>query len=271
MPSIDQLQIINFRNLSEISLSLSRGVNLIYGSNGSGKTSLLEALYVLSSGKSFRSALVDPLIKDGELEAMVYVCTPENARYGLRKRRHKKALLRVNGENQKNWDQVARALPVLVIDSGAFELLEGGPKIRRRFIDWGVFHVERGFEAIWRNFSRCLKQRNQVLKQRSTAVEVWDKELCRWGEQVDHRRSRYFYEYQGVLADVCRLVMPGFRIDCSYLRGWPEDRDLLSQLETDQSRDQDRGQTHRGPHRACLLYTSPSPRDATLSRMPSSA
>ena len=160
MPSIDQLQIVNFRNLPEISLSPSRSVNLIYGRNGSGKTSLLEALYVLSSGKSFRSALVDPLIKAGESEATVYVCTEENSRYGLSKRRHNKAQLRVNGENQKNWDHVARALPMLVIDSGAFDLWKEDPRIRRGFLDWGVFHVEPTFLNNWRRTVKCLSNRN---------------------------------------------------------------------------------------------------------------
>ena len=106
MPTIDQLQINNFRNFSEVSLTPVRGVNLIHGSNGSGKTSLLEALYVLSSGKSFRSALVDPLIKDGAPEATVYVSTAESAKLGLSKPRNKKAQLKLNGANQRNWDQV---------------------------------------------------------------------------------------------------------------------------------------------------------------------
>jgi len=256
MPSIDQLQIINFRNLSEISLSPRRGLNLIYGSNGSGKTSLLEALYVLSSGKSFRSASVDPLIKAGELEATVYVCTAENAKYGLRKRRHKKVQLRVNGENQKNWDQVARALPVLVIDSGAFELLEGGPKIRRRFLDWGVFHVEPTFLDSWRRTAKCLSNRNRLLKSgasKSVELRAWDVELGNAARAVDKARAAYLAELLPLFERIYSELVGGHnQLSVQYKRGWPEDNALEEWLLANRELDTQYGSTQAGPHRADL-------------------
>lgn len=256
MPSIDQLQVVNFRNLSEISLSPSRSVNLIYGRNGSGKTSLLEALYVLSSGKSFRSALVDPLIKAGELEATVYVCTGENAKFGLSKRRHKKAQLRVNGENQKNWDQVARALPVLVIDSGAFELLEGGPRIRRRFLDWGVFHVEPTFLDNWRRSAKCLANRNSLLKSGfsvSDEVRAWDAELSVAAHAVDTARTAYLAKFFP-LFERAYSALVGVHTDLSiqYKRGWPVERSLDEWLVVNKDLDIKYGSTQAGPHRADL-------------------
>ena len=256
MLSIDQLQVINFRNLSEISLSPSRGVNLIYGSNGSGKTSLLEALYVLSSGKSFRSALVDPLIKAGELEATVYVCTAENAKYGLCKRRHKKAQLRVNGENQKNWDQVARALPVLVIDSGAFELLEGGPRIRRRFLDWGVFHVEPTFLDSWRRTAKCLSNRNHLLKSgasKSVELRAWDVELSNAARAVDKARAAYLAELLPLFERIYSELVCGYtQLSVQYKRGWPEESALEEWLLANRELDTRYGSTQAGPHRADL-------------------
>ena len=255
MPSIDQLQIVNFRNLSEISLSPSRGVNLIYGRNGSGKTSLLEALYVLSSGKSFRSALVDPLIKAGESEATVYVCTGENGKFGLSKRRHNKAQLRVNGENQKNWDQVARALPVLIIDSGAFELLEGGPRIRRRFLDWGVFHVEPTFLDNWRRTSKCLANRNSLLKsglpKSDELLRAWDAELSVAAHAVDTARAAYLEELLPLFERVySALVGVHTGVSIEYKRGWPDERSLDEWLIANRELDIKYGSTQAGPHRA---------------------
>ena len=248
---LKRLSIHHFRNITEARLELSPGINLVYGHNGSGKTSLLEAAYFLGMARSFRTPRLSPIVEhDHQAVTVRGELADQPVSMGVSRSKDGQRTCRINGEDVGELSRLTRLMPTVLMGPETSNLVSGPPDGRRRFLNWGVFHVERGFEAIWRNYSRCLKQRNQVLKQRSTAVEVWDKELCRWGEQVDHRRSRYFCEYQGVLADVCRLVMPGFRIDCSYLRGWPEDRDLLSQLETDQSRDQDRGQTHRGPHRA---------------------
>ena len=135
---------------------------------------------------------MDSLVKAGEPEATVYVCTRDNAKFGLSKRRHTRAQLKVNGETQKNWDQVARALPVLVIDSGAFELLEGGPRVRRRFLDWGVFHVEPTCLDNWRRTAKCLANRNSLLKSGFSKIDelrVWDAELSVAAHAVDMART----------------------------------------------------------------------------------
>ena len=256
MPIIDQLQINNFRNFSEVSLSPSRGVNLIYGRNGSGKTSLLEALYLLSSGKSFRSALVDPLIKEGAPEAAVFVSTAESEKLGLSKSRNKKAQLRLNGVNQRNWDQVARALPMLIIDSGAFDLLEGGPKIRRRFLDWGAFHVEPTFLENWRRTAKCLANRNSLLKSgffKSDELTVWDTELSVAAHAVDKARAAYLAELLPLVGRVCS-ALAGVHTDLSvqYKRGWPSESSLDEWLVANRELDIRYGSTQAGPHRADL-------------------
>ena len=254
MPIIDQLQITSFRNLAEISITPSRAVNLIHGSNGSGKTSVLEAIYVLSSGKSFRSALVDPLIKDGDAVATIYASTVQRRKFGLSKSRNKKAQLRLNGENQRNWDQVARALPALVIDSGAFELLEGGPKVRRRFLDWGVFHVEPTFLDNWRRAAKCIANRNRLLKRgasMSDELRAWDFELSMVAHEIDKARSEYFdkllpqfdkiyYELAGANSD----------LKLEYRRGWPKEQKLEELLLNNRELDIRYGATQAGPHRS---------------------
>ena len=156
MSSVNQLQITNFRNLAEVSISPCKSLNLVYGANGSGKTSFLEALHVLATGKSFRSSLVDPLIREGEKSATVFTTTTDQNKIGLTRSRGQKHQLRLNEENQRNWDQVARLLPIQVLDATSFELLEGGPKTRRRFMDWGVFHVEPSFLEHWRRASKSI-------------------------------------------------------------------------------------------------------------------
>ena len=132
MTSVTRLQLSNFRNFADLCIEPCAGLNFVYGENGSGKTSLLEAIHLLSSGKSFRSTLVDPLIRTGEPAATLFVETGDMKRIGLNKPRNQKHQLRLNEENQKNWDEVARLLPTQVLDASSFRLLEGGPKARRQ-------------------------------------------------------------------------------------------------------------------------------------------
>ncbi len=258
MPIIDQLQITSFRNLAGINIAPSRGVNLIYGGNGSGKTSLLEALHVLSSGKSFRSALVDPLIKDGDAVATVYASTVKGVKFGLSKSRNKKAQLRLNGKNEGNWEQVARALPALVIDSGAFALLEGGPKARRRFLDWGAFHVEPTFLDNWRRAAKCLVNRNRLLKRGSLMNEelrAWDEELTIASDSIDRARAAYFEKLLPLFEQIyATFVGVHSGLTLEYKRGWPAEHKLLDLLQANRELDVKYGSTQVGPHRSDLEF-----------------
>ena len=254
MPIIDQLQITSFRNLAEINIAPSGGVNLIYGGNGSGKTSILEALHVLSSGKSFRSALVDPLIKDGDSVATVYASTSQGVKFGLSKSRNKRSQLRLNGKNEGNWEQVARALPALVIDSGAFSLLEGGPKARRRFLDWGAFHVEPTFLDNWRRAAKCLANRNRLLKRgflMNEELRAWDVELSIASDLIDRARDAYFKKLLPLFEKTySKFVGVHSDLKLEYKRGWPAKHQLEDLLMTNRELDAKYGSTQVGPHRS---------------------
>ena len=256
--SLKRLAVHHFRNITEAGIELVPGVNLIYGQNGSGKTSLLEAAYFLGTARSFRTPRLSPIVEHGQATVTVQGelhDTPVSM--GVSRSRDGKRTCRINGEDVPELSRLTRLLPTVLMGPETSDLVAGPPEGRRRFLNWGVFHVERGFEVVWRNYARCLRQRNQGLKQRGgpSTITVWDRELCHWGNEADHRRGIYFKRYQSVLSEVCSLVMPGFAIECSYERGWSVERDLSEQLEMDSSRDLTRGLTHHGPHRADLKVT----------------
>ena len=164
MSRVEKLTVTGLRNLVDVAIDVSPRLNIFHGENGSGKTSLLEGIHLLSSGRSFRSAKLDPLITHGKDEAVIFSKLTDGLRIGLSKSRRRRHLLRLQDETQKNWESVARSLPLQIIDSTAFQLLEGGPKARRRFLDWGVFHVEHSFLTAWRDSRKCLANRNALLK-----------------------------------------------------------------------------------------------------------
>ena len=260
MTSVTELQLTNFRNFCEAKASPSSGINLIYGENGSGKTSLLEAIHLLSTGKSFRSSLVDPLIKDGEKAATIFAATEDQNKVGLTKPRNQKQQLRLNEENQKSWDQGARILPSQVLDATSFDLLEGGPKARRRFMDWGVFHVEPSFLDNWRRASKSIANRNRLLKQgqkssaESAQINAWDRELCLAASAIDESRTRYLERLLPAFQTIYEKLVGNHPTDLHiiYKRGWSSDLTLDEALASNKEVDFRYGSTQAGPHRADL-------------------
>ncbi len=262
--AIERLVIQSLRNLSAVDLSLGRRVNFFYGSNGSGKTSVLEALSLLSHGRSFRSHLVRPIIQHNEPKLTVFATIRSGERsipLGIERSRTKPPIIKLDGQIVQSAADLAYSLPLLLLDSQSFQLLEGGPKERRQLLDWLVFHVEPGFIDTWRRFQRCLKQRNSMLRRdRITPAEiaVWDHELASLGNSIHLYRVEVFKAYK--LALRALLGQPGFsdriaNIDVEYERGWPEDTSLETALQDNIERDIRSGYSHVGPQRAELKIT----------------
>jgi len=162
--ALSLFRIVSVRNILVAELELHPKLNLIHGENGSGKTTILEAAHLLSSGRSFRTSKTATLINHNAAELSIYAEDSAARRIGLAKPRRQSPQLKLDMESQQNWDAVARLLPVQVLDASSFLLLEGGPKSRRRFLDWGVFHVEHSFLNHWRVTRKCIANRNQLLK-----------------------------------------------------------------------------------------------------------
>lgn len=254
MSALSSLEIHHFRNISSLSLEPAPSINLIYGANGSGKTSLLESIHVLATGKSFRSHLVDPLIQDDSTEATVFARAADGSTFGLRKPRNKKHDLKLNGANQSNWDDVIRALPVQVLDASSFQLLEGGPKARRRFLDWGVFHVEPQFVSAWRRSRKALANRNRLLKfQRLDEDQLapWDQELSLAAETINEARTAYIDKLLPNFEEIYQeLGGDSVGLTISYEKGWDEEIPLLEALAAHRTQDHKYGSSQIGPHRA---------------------
>ncbi len=253
--SLERLGIEDFRCVERAELQLNGRCNVISGQNASGKTSLLEAIFFLGRGRSFRTPRKDSLVRRGE-EA--FQLTGRVAGGG-----HSQPIgMRVGGEGIEarfggrpvsGLAELATILPVQAIDPEVHRLVEGGPQERRRYLDWGVFHVEPKFVGHWRRYQRALRQRNAALRsgQPPAVIRAWDPELIEAGELVADQRSRYVMELQPAVADVGQRLL-GAPVELQLNRGWAPERSLQEALEASWSRDVERGQTHAGPHRADL-------------------
>jgi DNA replication and repair protein RecF len=253
--TLRRVQVTDFRCLHRADLDLDSDFTLISGPNASGKTSLLEAVYLLGRGRSFRTRRIEPLIRTGaermrvvgeaDLPERRVTLGVEGSPEGLR--------ARVGGERVASLAELAWVLPVQIIDPEIHRLIEEGPNRRRRFLDWGVFHVEHSFVEHWQRYQQALRQRNAALKARQgrPGVIAWDGELLRYGELITDARRRYVGQLAPVAASVAAHLLD-LELVLSLRPGWAVGVDFGAALEASFTKDQDFGATQVGPHRADL-------------------
>ena len=258
MSFLTKLQINSVRNIKKIELNLDPRLNIVFGINGSGKTSILESIHLLATGRSFRTSKTESIITEASSELTIYAENELGNRIGLSKRRSTKHKLKLDSQLQRNWDSAARALPVQVISAISFLLLEGGPRSRRMFLDWGVFHVKQSFVQDWRATKKCVANRNLLMKELrldASQLAVWEEELCFYADRVDEARKEYFKAFEPVFRKVYEILAPDVSSDSisiEYWRGWSDDASLKEILFSEKERDRRYGSTQNGPHRADL-------------------
>lgn len=254
---LERLRIQALRCLREADLVLAPGINVFVGANGAGKTSVLEAVFLLSHARSFRSGAKEALLARGapRLSVFAELRQPNGRllRLGLG-REASRWEARVEGEGASLGELIAECA-VTCFEPGSHALIAGAAEERRRFLDWGVFHVEHGFLDGWRRYQRALKQRNSLLRAGtepgSPLYAPWETELAGLADWIDGLRRNYLERLRPSLHVCVNGLLPELgEPELRYRRGWTEDRDLREQLETQRSRDFARGHTSLGAHRA---------------------
>lgn len=256
---IRRLQLHAFRRFEAGELQPQPGFNLITGDNGSGKTSLLEAMHLMAHGRSFRGRVRDGLIRQGApaLEVFVEWDAPPVAvrRAGLRHAGGRWEA-RLDGAAVGHLGELCEALAVVSFEPGSHALVDGGSEHRRRYLDWGLFHVEHGFLTLWRRYARALKQRNALLRRGrpDAQLEAWEHELADTGEALTTQREAYVSRLQPHLQALSATLLPAAGDAQLVLSpGWKrQELSLADALLLARERDLALGHTSIGPHRADL-------------------
>ena len=255
--SIQHLEISNVRNIQSQKIDFCSGLNVFYGKNGSGKTSVIEAIHILGTGKSFRASQIKQVVKEGESELVVYSRLLGENNKGISigiQRNRTEFQAKIDGVKIKGLSELAKQLPLLVITPESHRLLESGPSWRRKYLDWGVFHVEHKYASIWSKYHSALKQRNSLLQQKGTRhnIQTWTETLSGLGEMLHQYRAAYFDKLLPLLQKFSEVFLPGQRLEFEYSFGWPKHGTLQEALDSHVVQDLHHARTEYGPHRADL-------------------
>jgi DNA replication and repair protein RecF len=251
---LDSLSIRHVRNLSDVEITPNPEVNIIYGENASGKTAILESIYLLSKARSFRTAHIKEVIqhKREDLTVSALINTQENkiVSTGLRKS-GKETEIRYNGERVKAVSKQAKNVVVQTANPENTTLLTGTPKDRRKWIDWALFHVEHDYLQVWHSYHRALRNRNALLRRSAKEDEyyVWESAMANSAKDLKSRWQKYLdclqqYYQETAAQHACAGVTFAARTDKQ------KDEEFLEHLQTTRMSDIKAGFTQQGPHKA---------------------
>lgn len=286
--SLRKLQLEAFRNIPQLTLKPSSGVNVLLGDNGAGKTSVLEAIAVVGRGRSFRCKRVAECIQKEnkffrilmEIESTqptapdLFGVTNKSAGPKIHKlgyeRQRSQWMARLNGEDVKQLSELAHLLPITIFEPTSQELISGAPEVRRRYLDWGLFHVEPQFLQLWREHDRILKQRNAALKNNSPdrMIQVLDQVFIPLAIKLHELRRQHVEQLREQWNTILPALAPALiDLDIEIKPGWKAELSLEESLQKGLAYDRQMGTTRSGAHRDDLkLLLKGSKAQAMLSR-----
>ena len=255
---LTQLSIHQLRNLQAVHLQLGQ-CNVFVGPNGSGKTSLLESLYLLSRGKSFRHHQPKRYISHHAPHATVYAKFDNGRSMAIQKAQDASSIMRLDQQTVYVQSALTKQLPTLLIDPSSMDILEVGSGSRRQLLDWITFHVKPGFHPQWLSYQRLLKQRNALLKQsprlsnyQLQELAAWDKGLANHAALITHYRQQAFEEWQPLFNTLIQQLLPDYApfIQLKFAAGYNTEMALDELLQQRLAQDCQTGYTRIGCHRA---------------------
>jgi len=227
---IDNLNVNNCRLLDDINIVLSKDLNIILGENASGKTSLLEALSLLSSGKSFRTSHVSNVISHNKSAVLVSArlnFENKHSQIGIEKS-NSKTRIRINKQDIYSQAELSRHLPITIMHPESIELITGSPSCRRSFIDWITFYLYPEFHELWKSYRHILRQRNLCLKDfnHKYALAKWTDELIKLQPSITHFRIEAIAKLRKQLSIISKELLGDGMVELYFSNGFPNDLNL---------------------------------------------
>ncbi len=229
MAVIDKLSIHQFRNLSNQYITPSKGINIFFANNAQGKTSLIEAVYYLGHNRSFKTKTIKEVIGFGCDQFQISAQVNHNI-IKLEKSKNKNTIS-VNQKRINNTSQLSQILPIQIITPDKGFIVNGTPKNKRSYLDWGVFHVKQDFVKFFKTYNKVLKNINTLLiNNQPNELDFWFMELSKVSATINKERQTYLQQLkqtslsnQSKSLDV--LIESLDKFDYEFSTGWPKEVD----------------------------------------------
>lgn len=258
--SLTHLNIHHVRNISSATLTLHPRYNVFHGENGSGKTSALEAIYLLGTGRSFCTHDISALIRHKEPALTVFARTNTDESVSIQKSLSHPMQVKLNQQPCRRSSELAHFLPCQAFYQDIFQIIDEGPAVRRGLLDWGLFHVKQSYHDLWKNYRRVIKQRNALLRQKANQQHFipWNKMLVELSTELDQMRSEYFLAWSAAFQTLLSQLTD---TPCSihYYKGWDKKgtkKELSVILNEQFESDLHAQYTHSGAHQADIFFDS---------------
>ena len=196
---INKIKINNFRNYNNEEINLNKNINIFYGENAQGKTNIIEAIFLSSIGKSFRTNKDKELIKLNEENCNIELFFNKSDREGkIKINIENKKNIFVNGIKLKKLSELLGNINVVIFTPDDINILKGGPQNRRKFLDIMISQLRPKYMHIYNSYLKVLEERNNYLKnienQKQDLLDIWDERLAEYGYQVfEYRKENCKY------------------------------------------------------------------------------
>ncbi len=276
MTVINKLFINQFRNLNNQLIKPSKNINLFIADNAQGKTNLIEAIYYLGHNRSFKTKLIKELINIDSNIFQLNAIT-DTHRIKLEKSR-KKTIININQHQLKNTSELAQILPIQIITPDKGFIVNGTPKNKRSYLDWGVFHVKPTVSSYFKNYNKTLKNINSLLlSNKVQELNFWFLEIAKISTKINQARTNYINQLKKIHSnEIPPLLTELFNsvkiFDYQFKSGWPKEVDGLNYKNIYQYLTQNKTfllktkYLNYGPHKASIKFSLNSKEEFLFSR-----
>jgi len=260
MAIIEKLHILRFRNLDNQYLEPNTNINLFIGGNGQGKTNLIEALYYLGHSRSFKSKNIKDVVPF-EKEFLQIDAVVDGVRVLLKKSKNKNTIL-FNQQKVSSNSKLTHLMPTQIISPDRGFVVGGPPKLKRSYLDWGVFHINPSILKTYKSYNKALKNTNALLTNNNNKqLDHWLDQVAKLSVEISSARVDYIEKLKKTpFVPLKSLIKQSNKFDFFLQSGWTKDTNHLDQESIYKYLIKNRGSFARikhlnyGPHKATIDY-----------------
>ena len=260
--NITKLKLENFRNYDSQEIEFNKGINIIYGDNAQGKTNILEAIFLCSMGKSFRTNKDKELIKINSNYAKLNIEYEKSDRDGkIEYIISDKKNISVNGVKIKRLSELLGNINSIIFSPDDMEILKDGPQKRRKFLNMLISQLRPKYVFNLNAYNRTLEQRNNYLRQiklenkPENMLEIWDEKLVKHAQIVHAYRKEFVDKILKKIVDIHKNITDNSEIiNLKYVSDFDNEESYRKKLKDNLKNDIYKGYTTKGIHRDDLEF-----------------